>query len=107
MGRRVSGVGIPRMSLDMKLWKKGNLRSLLQAACLGLAAIVLLPSCVQDEVRLGTEDLKLVDSLFIQQRNIWAEQLKDTCQVYREMHLETWIDSIREVRLREIEMLIQ
>lgn len=74
-----------------------------------LAMIVsLVTGCNrQRDLVLSREDLKLADSLFLASRTEWSPKLEDSCQVFRDEMLPIWIDSLKELRLAEINLMLE
>lgn len=68
--------------------------------------VVLLSGCGPPDVQLSRDDLRLADSLFLVSRNEWSEKLKDSCETVKERMFDTWVDSIKKERLREIEIML-
>ncbi len=62
---------------------------------------------MDQEVRLTSDELQLVDSLFVKQRNIWSIQLEDSCKAFHDQNFDHWVDSMERERLKEIEMLLK
>jgi len=63
--------------------------------------------CTKQEVRLTRVELKLVDSLYRQQRDLLIPHLDDSCKTIREKRLQTLMDSIKEVRIEDIHEMIK
>ena len=63
-------------------------------------------SCVDQEVHLTREQLNLVDSLFLEERKLWLGRLEDSCASIRKAHFNTWVDSMQQDRLRDIEKML-
>lgn len=71
-----------------------------------ILAVVLSGCGGPTDVQLSRDDMRLADSLFLVSRNEWAEKLKDSCASVKDRMFETWVDSIRNDRLGEIEIML-
>ena len=71
-----------------------------------LFAFAFFSACVDQEVRLTRDQLNLVDSLFLAERKIWVAQLEDSCDLMRSIYFNTWVDSMKMERLRDIEKML-
>ena len=68
----------------------------------------LLVSCGgRQDIVLTRADLKLADSLFLVSRNEWSPKLEDSCNVFRELMLPIWTDSLKNQRLSEINLMLE
>jgi len=84
-------------SLVYGMIKQITISLLLLGLCIG---------CTEGEVSLNRTEMKLVDSLYRQERDLLDPVLKDSCTTLRTMRLEALIDSIRKVRIEEIKKMI-
>jgi len=79
----------------------------------GLGIIILAmyaltgSSCGPRDVFLDSVELKLIDSLYTEERKIWQVRLADSCHFLREQHYHNLVDSIREERLFEVREMIK
>lgn len=64
-------------------------------------------SCGPRDVFLDSAELKLIDSLYSEERKIWELRLADSCQFLREQHFPNLVDSIQEERLFEVREMIK
>lgn len=70
--------------------------------------LVLLLACNRNpDVVLTRDDLKLADSLFLVSRNEWSMNLEDSCEIFRQQMLPIWTDSLKELRLSEINLMLE
>lgn len=91
------------MGLDLNYWSI-NMGMRLQ---LVIAVMVVCTSCGQRDVFLDSGELKLIDSLYVEDRKIWQMRLSDSCIYLRDLHFENLIDSLIEERLFEVREMIK
>ena len=59
------------------------------------------------DIVLTRDDLKLADSLFLVSRAEWNIRLEDSCENFRQKMLPIWTDSLKELRLSEINLMLE
>ena len=68
----------------------------------------VLSACNRNpDIVLTRDDLKLADSLFLVSRNEWSVKLEDSCEIFRQKMLPIWTDSLKELRLSEINLMLE
>ncbi|MCB0665243.1 MAG: hypothetical protein KDC80_05440 [Saprospiraceae bacterium] len=64
-------------------------------------------SCNQPpSIVLTRSELKLSDSLFLARRGEWSPKLEDSCNAFRDKMLPIWTDSLKALRLSEINLML-
>ena len=91
------------MGLDLNFWSI-NIGVRLKLA---IAGMVLCASCGPRDVFLDSAELKLIDSLYVEERKLWQLRLSDSCTYLRDLHFENLIDSLIEERLFEVREMIK
>lgn len=76
------------------------------ATRLVLGCVLICLGCVEQAVTLTRAETRLADSLYLEQRSAFKEELEDSCAKMREALLTQLIDSIKITRMEEINFLL-
>lgn len=69
-------------------------------------SFMMLACNKKPDVVLTRSELKLADSLFLVHRTEWSVRLEDSCTAFRSKMLPVWTDSLKELRLSEINLML-
>jgi hypothetical protein len=73
----------------------------------GLVILIFLIGCGPEEKGLSPEEKRFVDSLYSNQLVTIRQELDSICKIHQDTIFKLAVDSIKKVRLKEIEELMK
>ncbi len=77
------------------------------SAALFIMVLLGLEACGPSEVFLTRDEILQADSIFLLQREEWSKRLEDSCIKRNDMLLPRLVDSFKNERLAEINLMIK
>jgi hypothetical protein len=85
-----------------------EIKNFIDAATLFLISVIMISSCTkQERTRLNQRELTTVDSLYSQQLPGLRIKADSICKSLKDSIFYTAVDSLLEIRLAEIELLVE